>query len=105
MKKFTKKQERLLSEIYRRLNCLCNNNLDEKLLVPAYMSEINPIRRFGLVQPTYNENKGIINWYCLTEKGKLFFSNYVHNRMAESKSFEIYKGELILSFDVNHISN
>lgn len=76
-KQFTKKENTVLTEIYRRLNYFHKGNLNEPLLLLALPSEVKAIRHFGFVTPYSNEVLRALNWYRLTPKGKAFFSNYI----------------------------
>lgn len=103
MKEFTNKQNKILTEVYRRLNYLNKGNLNEPLLHLAFPSEIKEIKGFGILTPYDEKEKPkILNWYRLTEKGKTFFSNYVtKNKLSEETNHRIFTGEYVKSFDIN----
>lgn len=102
MKKFTKTQNKILSEIYRRLNGLSKGNLNEPLLYLAFPSEANVIKEFDLITPYSIEHKRVLNWYRLTEKGKTFFQNYVTKRqLSYNENHRLFTGETIKTFDIN----
>ena len=77
MKKFNKGQNKVLTEIYRRLNWLDKTNLDTNLLLLTIPSEAKKIENLGLIKPFSTEQPRVYSWYNLTEKGKKFFSNYL----------------------------
>ena len=100
MNKFTKKQLVCLTEIYRRLNCLHNGNLHEKLMVLGYPGEMKPIRDLGLIQPYGSETRRIVGWYSLTERGKRFFSKYVEE-VNDDDNAAMFEGRMIKTFSID----
>ena len=101
MKKFTKKQNEILSEIYRRLNYFHKGNLNEKLLLLSVPSQVKVIKKFELIKPYPDkETPNVRNWYCLTEKGRQFFSNYVTElKISSSLNLALFTREYVKSFD------
>jgi hypothetical protein len=77
MKTFGIRQNQVLTEVYRRLNFFKKGNLDAKTLMLSTPSQMKIIKKFDLLKPSYGESKCCANWYCLTEKGKKFFINYI----------------------------
>ena len=100
-KRFNNKQNTILSEIYRRLNFFHNGNLNEKLMMLAYPSEVKPIIEFGLVETTSTHcTSRVINWYRLTDNGKKFFSNYIEKeKLSDDVNHSIYTKEYVKQFD------
>lgn len=103
MKKFTKEQNKIFSEIYRRLNYFCKGNLNEPLLHMAFPYEVKPIMGLGVITPyDGKETPRVVNWYRLTEKGKTFFKHYVTKRkLSENENHRLFTGETIKRFDIN----
>lgn len=83
--RFTKEQNKVLSEIYRRLNYFHYGDLNENLLYLAYPSDARVIEKFSLIKPYGTEIPKALNWYNLTEKGKSFFSHYALKRRLSNK--------------------
>jgi hypothetical protein len=98
---FKKSEKKVLSEIYRRLNYFHNGNVDTKLLMLALPSEIKVIKHLGLVKASSTEIARNLNWYCLTEKGKSFFSNYTKPYLSEKINEKLFNNEIIINFDYN----
>ena len=98
--KFTKKENSVFTEIYRRLNYFHKGNVNERLILLALPSEVKPIKPYGLVKPHRSETPRVLNWYTLTDKGKLFFNNYnrKEHRVNETTNQRLFDGE-VLSFD------
>lgn len=95
MNKFNKKQNRSLTEIYRRLNYFHKGNLNERLMYLAYPSEAKVLRDLGLIQPYSSEIRRALNWYSLTERGKRFFSKYIAP-INEEENQALINGEYII---------
>ena len=98
--KFTHEHNKVLSEIYRRLNKFHKGNLDANLLLLAFPYEAKKIKRFNLIEPVSNETARVLNWYKLTNKGKIFFSNYI-TEIDDATSYELFSGNHIKRFDAN----
>lgn len=90
-------QNKVLSEIYRRLNYFHKGNLDEPLMYLGRKTEANKIREFALITPYSTEQEKHLNWYKLTEKGKEYFKKYCH-RITEETNYRIFTGEKVLEF-------
>ena len=100
MKKFTLAQNRVLSEIYRRLNYFHKGNLSENLLYLALPSEAKIISEFDLIKPYSKEIPRVLNWYNLTEKGKKFFSNYITpSKLPDNINTKIFNKTHSFTFD------
>ena len=97
---FIKKENSVLTEIYRRLNYFHKGNVNERLMLLALPSEVKPIKSYGLVKPLRSETPRVLNWYTLTDKGKSFFNNYnrKERRVNETTNQRLFDGE-VLSFD------
>lgn len=99
-RKFTKDQNKVLSEIYRRLNYFHNGDLNTSLLLLAMPSEAKKIADIGLIRSHSKELRGVLNWYSLTERGKLFFSNYVtKTKLSNETNSSIFNGSYVKNFD------
>lgn len=102
-KGFSKKENIILSEIYRRLNYFHKGNLNEPLMLLALPSDVKIIKEYGLIMPYGNkETPRIFNWYSLTEKGKQFFSHYIEN-IDEETNTKLYNVELIKEFNPEYL--
>jgi len=97
-KKFTQKENKVLTEIYRRLNFFHKGDLNTDLLYPAFPSEAKIIREYGLIAPSNlngKERPRVLNWYSLTEKGKVFFSHYIiEGGMGQAENSKRFGGEV-----------
>ena len=105
-KNFTKQQNKILSEIYRRLNYFHSGNLNESLLYLGYPSDAKIISVFELIKPYRKEIPRVLNWYNLTEKGKKFFANYVtKHRLSSKRNSALFSGEYIKNFNKSLLSD
>lgn len=101
MKKITHTQNEILSEIYRRLLRFHSGQLNVKLLYLAYPSEAKIIKPLGLIEPYSAEAKRCLNWYSLTEKGKVFFGKATKGvKLSEKESLEIFEGKKVINFNL-----
>ena len=98
--KFTHEQNKVLSEIYRRLNKFHKGNLDANLLLLAFPYEAKKIKRFDIIEPAGNETPRVLNWYKLTKKGKIFFSNYIEE-IDNATFYKLFWDKHIKRFDAN----
>jgi DNA-binding PadR family transcriptional regulator len=97
--KFTKEQNKVLSEIYRRLNFFYNGNLEANLLYLALPTDANKIKEFGFIEPYTSPVARSVNWYRLTEKGREFFANYiVEGGLSDEDNLALYNGTYIKEF-------
>ncbi len=104
--KFNNAENKVLSEIYRRLNFFHGGNLNENLLLLSYPSEAKLLKEYELIKPYSNEIPRVLNWYNLTEKGKTFFSNYVTKRkLSESINTSLFEGSYVKQFDKTLLSD
>lgn len=99
--RFTRIQNAVLSEIYRRLNYFHNGNLNANLLLLSMPFNAKVLEPFGIIKPYHNEETPhVLNWYNLTEKGKLFFANYVtKSKLSYETNADIFDGSYIKKFD------
>lgn len=74
---FTFEQNRMLTEIYRRLNYFHKGDLNHELLLLGFPSEVKSLIGLGIIKPSYEEVSRAFNWYSLTDNGKSFFNNYI----------------------------
>lgn len=101
---FTRNQNKILSEIYRRLNYFHNGDLNTDLLLLALPSDVKIIAEFGLIKPFSKEIARAYNWYNLTEKGKKFFKNYITRYKLDNQSNnKLFTNELVKSFDKQYL--
>lgn len=76
---FTMEENRMLTEIYRRLNYFNKGDLNSCILLEV-PSRAKCLIKLGLIQPSYSrETPRALNWYKLTEKGQRFFTYYLGN--------------------------
>jgi hypothetical protein len=98
--KFTKKENEILGEIYRRLNFFHNGDLNTDLLLLTLPSNAKVLSKYKLIKSATTETTRALNWYKLTDKGKKFFSNYIlKNKMTKEQNLELFKGNYIKKFD------
>ena len=99
MKNFTLKEQRILNEIERRLRYF-NNDIDSKLLLLELPSEVKTLVNKGYITPsTGNEIKYSLNWYMLTEKGKLLFNKIKLSKINENLNQSMFEGKLIRDYN------
>jgi len=96
--KFTKKENSVLSEIYRRLNYFHKGNINANCLYLGLPSEAKVLSEYDLIKPLSREIPRSLNWYNLTDKGKEFFSHYIC-KIFESTNSSIFNGTYIKNFD------
>ena len=99
--KFTREQNSVLSEIYRRLNYFHNGNLNESLLLLSMPFNAKVLKPFGLIEPYRNkETPRVLNWYNLTTKGRNFFRHYITvGKLSDKTNSDIFSGQYIKVFD------
>jgi hypothetical protein len=98
--KFTKEQNKVLSEIYRRLIFLNNGDVNKSMLLLTTPSTAKKITKLELIKPYSKEIPRVYNWYSLTEKGKGFFSHYVIDTHLDSEmNTKLFTGEYVKEFD------
>lgn len=109
MKNFNIKQLRVMTEIYRRLNYFQHGKEDQlttKHLITLFPSEVKVVESLGIIKchdSTYVPKPRIYVWYMLTDKGRVFFSNYIEkDRLSEDRNREYYEGK-IKKFDPKHL--
>ena len=96
---FTIQENKNLTEIYRRLNYFHFGNVDQKLMIISYPSEVKTLCDMGMIKPTSNELPRIMGWYSLTEKGKVFFKeNYIHP-ISHDLNHSMFCGDYVKTFD------
>ncbi len=83
----------MLTEIYRRLNFFHKGDLNEIMLLSEFPHRAKCLVKLGLIKPYSKETQRVYNWYNLTDKGKLFFSNYIE-KVDEKKNYELFNGEI-----------
>lgn len=99
---FTQKENSALSEIYRRLNYFHDGDLNTNLLTLATPFQVKEIVELGIIKPISKEIPREYNWYNLTEKGKIFFKNYVtKNKLSDNTNHKIFIGDYVKEFDYN----
>jgi hypothetical protein len=98
--KFTKKENQVLGEVYRRLNYFHKGDLDTNLLLLALPSTVKVLEKYKLLTPSNKELPRTLNWYRLTKKGKEFFKNYTQkNKLTEEENLELFNGDYTKKFD------
>ena len=100
-KRFTIEENRMLTEVYRRLNYFHKGDLNSDILsdVP---SRAKCLKSIGLIEPLWGETPCVYNWYKLTENGKKYFSNYI-TEISESHNLDLFEGEIV-TFDFDLFS-
>jgi DNA-binding MarR family transcriptional regulator len=90
-KAFSANENRVLTEVYRRLKQLHSGNLDARLLILLLPSEVKTLVKNGYLKPHSSETPRVINWYNLTEKGKTIFKYHdVKTRLSDSEDLELF---------------
>jgi len=98
MKNFNIKENRILTEIYRRLNYFHSGDLNHSSLFLGLPSEANLIKKYGIIKPYSKETPRALNWYNLTDKGKEFFKHYIRKVSSET-NLQLYDGKIMTCFD------
>src|SRR5690606_25193164 len=99
-KRFNRHENKLLTEVYRRLNYFHKGNLDAKSLLIALPSETKTLIEKAILKPYGKEVKRAYNWYYLTDKGKELFSSYVtKERLSDDVAFAIFEGWYVRDFN------
>lgn len=100
-KDFTKAENKVLTEIYRRLSYFHNGNVNENLLLLTTPSRAKLIKKYGLIKPFSTEYPRQYCWYNLTERGKFFFRNYpsIIFKISTEENDKMFNGESIIKFD------
>ena len=100
-KKFTPKDNRVLTEIYRRLNYFNRGNLETHLLIQDLPSEVKGLKDKNIViHSNQKETPRVVNWYKLTPKGKQLFKNYI-GRISEDENLKIFEGKKVINFNTS----
>jgi len=100
--KFNYAQNKLLTEIYRRLNYLNKGDVNTTLLWLEYPSIAKKLISIGIVEPSGNEIVRALNWYKLTDDGKrLFLKNKPSKPISDQENRCMFDGELVKDFSDN----
>lgn len=98
----TNEQNKVLSEIYRRLNYFHGGNVNVKILYLAYPSEAKKIARFKLIEPVGQVTPRCLSWYSLTKEGKKLFKRYLtKGKLSDKTNSEIFNGTRIIKFKLS----
>lgn len=103
-KRFTHEENKILSEIYRRLNYLYGGDLNENLLYLGLSSDAKIIAKYNLIKPYSTEIPRVLNWYNLTDTGKQFFANYITN-LDDDTNLAIFEGKYVKKFHFELFEN
>jgi hypothetical protein len=99
-KKFTLEENRILTEIYRRLNYFHGGDVTRPMVLLDFPYSAKSIVKLGLIKTYSNqEHARCLNWYNLTEKGQEFFKNYIE-KVDTTKNVDLFDG-VIKTFDKN----
>lgn len=97
--KFTAQENKVLSETYRRLNYFHSGNLDEKLLLLSRPNKVKTLKEKGILKPYSKEIHRALNWYNLTEAGKLLFKNHItKHRLSEETNYKLFNEDMVINF-------
>lgn len=96
-KKLTVKQNRLLTEIYRRLFYFHDGDINEPLLLLSTNYQARPLTSIGLIEPSKNISIGN-QWFKLTTKGKELFNS------CKGKNIEIGFNNRVFGYMNEHIN-
>ena len=101
MKTFTKEQNKVLSEIYRRLNYFHGGDVTEKLFLLALPSTAKKIKQFNFIEPVSGETPRIYSWYRLTKRGQDFFCNYItKDKLTEEENHQLFTEQYVKTFNI-----
>jgi len=95
--KFTFEENRMLTEIYRRLNFFHKGDVTRPLVLLEVPSRAKCLISMGIIRPSLSETPRVYNWYDLTLKGKEYFKNYIED-IQLSENEVLFNGE-IKTFD------
>lgn len=70
--KLNQKEKDVITEVKRRIKEFKNGNKNAPMIFLGYPSEVKTLVKKGLLTPYSNELPRVLNWYNLTEEGKLF---------------------------------
>ena len=65
-------------ETYRRINMFHNGDIDSRMVLLAYPSEVKQSIEYGLLKPYSKVQPYCLSWYDLTEKGKNLISDLMN---------------------------
>jgi len=108
LKTFSKKQNIILSEIYRRLNHFNHINIDSNLIVPLFPSEAKIIEKYKLIETSDGRiaTPRIESWYKLTDDGKYFFKNYLlEEKISPEENLKMCFYGKYITFYKHHLKN
>lgn len=97
--KFTTRENRILTETYRRLNYFNNGDVKTFLLSADTPSEVKTLVAKNIITCSAGEEKPRkINWYMLTNEGQKLFKNYI-KEVTESENLQIFEGRKVINFN------
>jgi DNA-binding MarR family transcriptional regulator len=95
---FTKEENEVLTEVYRRLKYL-NNKVSDKLLTLSRPHKTKSLIKDGFLEPSSKEVPRVLNFYRLTEKGKELFKNInFADNFNQKENEELFNGEKVITF-------
>jgi len=97
---FTEAENRILTETYRRLNYLAKGDLNSRLLLLEFPSNVKTLKAKGILKPSSSETPKIINWYNLTEKGKELFKTRIV-KISSKRNLQLFEGNEVMNFNKN----
>ena len=97
--KFTTRENRILTETYRRLNYFNNGDVKAFLLLADTPSEVKTLVAKNIITCSAGEEKPRkINWYMLTNEGQKLFKNYI-KKVTDSENLQIFEGRKVINFN------
>ena len=97
--KFTTRENRILTETYRRLNYFNNGDVKTFLLLADTPSEVKTLVAKNIITCSAGEEKPRkINWYMLTNEGQKLFKNYI-KKVTDSENLQIFEGKKVIDFN------
>lgn len=103
---FTQAENRVLTEIYRRLNYFHNGDMNTKLLLLSMPSNAKALKERGFISPYGKEQNRCLSWYSLTDKGKCLFKNYItRHKLADDIALSIFEGKYVIQFNYPEVTN
>lgn len=92
-----------LYELYRRLFYFQNGDVDTHLLLLANPNTVKDLIKYDVVTASNGkEQKGVANWYKLTENGKTLFNDLPKDKLSEEVNHALFIEENI-PFEIHSI--
>lgn len=101
IKKFSIQDKKNLTEIYRRM-CQClHPNYKPEFYASGTPFQMKRLVQFGILEPAFEEIKGMHGWYNITDKGNKLFP--ASRLLSGKENIDMFEGKHIMDFDFNLI--